>query len=713
MILFLVLFCFENLLAHFNNPYNNDQNDQSLYSVFSARPKHLDPARSYSSDEAIFTGQIYEPPLQYHYLKRPFELEPLTAKMMPKVTYLGKNNEILNQNANADQIKKTVYLITLRNDIYYQPHPALAKDKKTNQYDYHYLNEEDLENIYHLKDFKKQGTRNVTAYDYYYQILRLADSKNHSPIAGIMAKKIIGFKKLQTEIKNWRKTHKNAALDPKQFTLTGVKVLNKYQYEVIIYGKDPQFIYWFAMPFFAPMPWEAEVFYHQEGMKDRNLSLDWYPLGSGAYYLVENNPNREMILEKNPYFHDDFYPTEGDEMDQKQGLLKRASERLPQVNRIVFTLEKESMPMWNKFLQGYYDRSGISSDVFDQAIFFDTQGEVSLTEEIKQKGINLSTSIEPSIFYWGFNMLDPVVGGYGEKQRKLRQAISIVFDIEEFISIFMNGRGVGAQGPIPPGIFGFITGVNPIVYDFKTEKRFALKKAKRLLKEAGFPNGIDEKTNKPLILHLDAVGSGLPDEKAKFQWMRQQFQKLGIELNIRVTQYNRFRDKVRNGQVQIFSWGWNADYPDPENFLMLLYGSNGKVNFQGENAVNYNNPEYNRLYEKMIQMDNGEKRQEIINQMVEILRTDSPWIWGLHPKSFVLSHSWYYPTKPHPMANNTLKYAKIDAKKRAQLQKKWNEPNFLPIIIIFLILFLFTLPVMVSYWRKTHKPPKQLKGDDK
>ena len=72
-----------------NSPYPAGQTGQSiLYSAFSERPKHLDPARSYSENEYVFIGNIYEPALQYHFLKRPYELEALTLQAMPKVRYL-------------------------------------------------------------------------------------------------------------------------------------------------------------------------------------------------------------------------------------------------------------------------------------------------------------------------------------------------------------------------------------------------------------------------------------------------------------------------------------------------------------------------------------------------------------------------------------------------------------------------------------------------
>ena len=188
--------------------------------------------------------------------------------------------------------------------------------------------------------------------------------------------------------------------------------------------------------------------------------------------------------------------------------------------------------------------------------------------------------------------------------------------------------------------------------------------AKKLLAEAGYPDGRDEKTGKPLVLYLDTTATG-PDDKARLDWIRKQFQTIDMQLVVRNTDYNRFQDKMRKGNAQIFHWGWNADYPDPENFLFLLYGPNAQVDSGGENAANYDNPEFNRLFERMKNMDNGPERQKIIDQMLEIARRDAPWIWGFHPKQYSLYHAWYQNVKPNLMANNGLKYVRIDAGLRA------------------------------------------------
>ncbi len=120
-------------------------------------------------------------------------------------------------------------------------------------------------------------------------------------------------------------------------------------------------------------------------------------------------------------------------------------------------------------------------------------------------------------------------------------------------------------------------------------QRRSIEDARKLLAQAGYPDGRDAETGEPLLLHFDTARTG-PDAKAQLDWLRKQFDKLDIQLVVRSTDYNRFQDKMQNGGTQIFEWGWNADYPDPENFLFLLYGPNKKVGDNGENAANYDNP---------------------------------------------------------------------------------------------------------------------------
>ncbi|MGH8685938.1 MAG: ABC transporter substrate-binding protein, partial [Nitrosospira sp.] len=433
-----------------------------------------------------------------------------------------------------------------------------------------------------------------------------------------------------------------------------------------------------------------------------------YPVGTGPYMLTENDPNRVMILERNPNFHGETYPSEGMPEDVQTGLLADAGKPLPFIDKVISSRDKESIPRWNKFLQGYYDASGIGSDSFDQAVQLTGQGEATVTEAMKDQGIRLETAVATSTNYMGFNMLDPVVGGVTkqgrESARKLRQAISIAVDYEEYVSIFANGRGIPAQGPIPPGIAGYRDGeegVNPVAYDWVNGRvrRKPIEAARALLAEAGYPNGMDAKTGAPLVLYFDVTARGA-DDKSGLDWMRKQFQKLNIQLVVRSTDYNRFQDKIRKGNAQIFEWGWNADYPDPENFLFLLHGPQRKVGDEGENAANYSNPEYNRLFEQMKNMENSPEREQIIDRMVDILRHDAPWLWGYHPKDYGLYHTWYHNVKPNKLSHNNIKYFRIDAGVREQKRREWNEPVLWPIVLGLIVLVVSLVPAVVVYRRR-------------
>lgn len=681
-----------------NNPHDSEKiATQTLFSAFSMPPKRLDPVVSYNANEWAIIGQIYEPPLQYNYLKRPYALEALTLKEMPALTYYDLEGRLVDEN--DAHIAFSEYRLRLREDVKYQDHPAFVKDANGTLF-YGKLSEEALENIQTLDDFEKQATRHLTASDYAYAIKRMAVRQNHSPILDNMAEYIVGLKAFSqniTKIAEEKKRTKEV-LDLRAYNIAGVKVLSDHTLSIRIKGKYPQFIYWLSMYFFSPIPWEADLFYQQKGMKGKNLTWNWSPVGTGAYYLVKNDPSREMVLKANPNFHDERYPSLNEEERNSSNipreLLSDAGKKLPFIKEVIYTLEKESIPLWNKFLQGYYDASGISSEAFDQAVQISASGTMDLSSEMSQKGIVLKGSVQPSIFYMAFNMEDPVVGGYSESAKKLRQAISIAQNQEEYISIFMNERGIAAQGPIAPGIFGHLDGekgTDKVVYEWKSGKRVrkSIEVAKRLLAEAGYPEGISMKTGKQLKLHYDATATG-PDDRALMDWRRKQFAKLGIQLVIRSTDYNRFQDKVRKAKVQIFSWGWNADYPDPENFLFLLYGGNAVVNTNGAgiNSSNYQNPEFDKLFDEIKIMSNSPQRQEKIQKMLTLVREDAPWVWGFHPKSLALTHLWFKNVFPNAMANNTLKYKRIDAKLRVEKQKEWNQPVLLPLVLFVLLLVL-------------------------
>ena len=148
-----------------NDPYPAaEAGSNTLYTSFSERPKHLDPVQSYAENEFAFIANIYQPPLQYHYLKRPYELIPFGAETVPVPVYLDAAGRRLPDSAPAERVAFSEYVITVKKGVLYQPHPALAVDE-AGKPRYHTLSEADLRNIDTLGDFRHTGSRELVAAD--------------------------------------------------------------------------------------------------------------------------------------------------------------------------------------------------------------------------------------------------------------------------------------------------------------------------------------------------------------------------------------------------------------------------------------------------------------------------------------------------------------------------------------------------------------------
>jgi ABC-type transport system substrate-binding protein len=714
------------LAAGCNSPYPESEEGQNiLYSTFAEEPKHLDPARAYATDECELLCQALEPPFQYHFLKRPYELAPLVAEEIPKpegrtVTFQGR------------QVEATVYTIRLKRGVLYQDHPCFVEANRR-------LTDASLRGVRAVRDIRPTAARELVAGDFVHAVRRLADPRLACPIESTLAQHLVGLREyeasLQAVLDRERAKRKAAAgvlynqekdeqyhpipvdygAGAERFPFA--REVDRYTFELVLWRPYPQILYWMAMPFFAPVPPEATAFFDQPVLLERSLIFDKNPVGTGPYALREFDPTNQIVFERHEHFRDERFPelpqpAVGDETaralyDQMKeaGLGEDAGTRLPMIDRVVLRMEKESIPRWNKFLQGYYDAQGIPSDVFDQAVKLTSQGDASLADEMAARGIQLRSSYSTTSSFLVFNMGDSVVGGYTDAGRKLRQAISIAYDSEEEIAIFLKEQGVPSQSPIPPGIFGYREGregINPVVYEWDEARgrgvRRSVDEAKRLLAEAGYPNGYGPDGQR-LVLRFPVSG-GTPEGATWLAFVKKQFDKLNIGLEIEVSDWNRFRDKIDSGNFQVSGGGWVADYPDPENFLFLLYGPSAKTVSKGENAANYKNPRFDELFAKMRSMENSPERLALVDEMVRLLQQDAPWVFRYHPKSLAFYHGWVKNAWPHALAFNTWKYRRLDTAARTAYRRAENQPRWWPILALAAVLVLGSLPALRAARRR-------------
>jgi ABC-type transport system substrate-binding protein len=469
------------------------------------------------------------------------------------------------------------------------------------------------------------------------------------------------------------------------------------------------------LTFMAPVPWEADAFYAQPGMAEKNLSLDVWPVGTGPYMLVEYEKDRRHVMKRNPHYRGEPYPCEGMPGDKEAGLLADCGKRTPFIDTLVSTVEREKVPRQAKFRQGYYD-----IDVFERTdtgldYLVDMQDSEDVRREYTAKGFRLERGSDVNSWYLGFNLLDPTLGegDVGQlsaeqrlKNRKLRQALSIAIDWEEYSRIFPEDAGETAMGPVPPGIFGSRegteAGLNPVTHVWKDGRaqRRPIADAKRLLAEAGYPNGREAQSGRPLVLNYDYYSAPTPANKPKLDWMVRQFAKLGVQLEVRATDNNQFQDKVRKGKYQIFWLGWLADYPDPENFLFLLYGPTGKTKHDGENTSNYASAEYDRLFTQMKTLANGPERQALIDQMVGVAQQDAPWAMGYFPYVSAAHQRWVKNYKPAILIRDHGRYLRLDVADRRAAQAEWNRPVWWPLFAIGAALLALVLLARAQFRRR-------------
>jgi ABC-type transport system substrate-binding protein len=689
-----------------NSPYpDGAAATNTLFNSFDERsPRYLDPTASYSNPETPYTFAAYEPLYGYHYLKRPYQLIPKAAAEVVKPYYLDKSGARLPDDAPAESIAESVYDIPIKKGIRYAPHPAFARDAQ-GRYLYHHLTRAQLGDKRSPWDFAQQGTRELVADDYVYAFKRHATTRIETPIFAVFAEYLIGLKEYQGLVKSEdakllaglsESSQDKPFLDFRRWPLAGAQALDPHLLRLRIKGKYPQWKYWLTLTFTSPVPWEADAFYSQPGMAGNGLSLIRWPVGTGPYMLTEFQQDRRHVMKRNPNYHGETYPCEGMPGDKEAGLLDDCGKAMPFADTFESIIIKERVPRKEMFKQGYLDVPEIERPEWGVEFRTDMEDSEAVRKSFEQRGFSFPQTTDINSWYLGFNWLDPVVGkgDTPERQlrnRKLRQALSIAIDWEEgYGRIFRNKGGEAAHGPVPPGVFGSregtAAGYNPVTHRIVDGRivRRPLDDARRLLAEAGYPNGRDATSGQPLVLNYDYQRTPTPEIKSELDWMVKQFAKLGIQLEIRATDYNQFQDKVLKGKQQIFWWGWLADYPDAENFLFLLYGPNSKAAVAGENTANYANPEYDRLYRKMQTLDDGPEKQAVIDRMVDIVREDAPWAWGYWPYVALAFQPWVHNGKPSILIRDEVKYYRVDPALRVARQREWNRPHAWPLGVLAL-----------------------------
>ena len=554
-----------------NSPFpQGAERENTLYMAFTERsPRYLDPTSSYAAPESTYVYEISEPLYGYHNLKRPYTLIPRAAAEVAAPYYLDAQGRRLPDDAPDAQIAEAVYDIPIRPGLKWSPHPAFAKDAAGN-YLFHHLKPGELGDKRSPFDFPQLGTREVVAQDFVYALKRHANPRIETPLQAVFAEHVLGLADYVAQMK--RESAKQLAglpetladkpfLDLRQWPLAGAQAVNDHLLRIRLKGRYPQWRYWLATNFAAAVPWEVDAFYAQPGMAANSLGWNQWPVGSGPFMMTEYVQDRRHVMSRNPNYRVDTYPCEGSPGDAEAGLLADCGKRMPFVDKVVAINVKEKVPIKELFKQGYLDLPEMDRADWGVNLAVDRDDSDDVKRFYEERGFQLPMMVDITNWYLGFNWLDPVIGKgdtpqQQQRNRALRQAISIAIDWEEgYGRIFRDQGGDAAHGPIPPGVFGSKEGqpgeFNPVTHRLVDGKpvRRPIEDARQLMVDAGYPGGRDVKTGKPLVLNYDFQRVVTPELKAQNDWLVRQFAKLGIQLDIRATDFNQFQEKIPQGQA--------------------------------------------------------------------------------------------------------------------------------------------------------------------
>ncbi|HEX9302744.1 MAG TPA: ABC transporter substrate-binding protein [Casimicrobiaceae bacterium] len=483
--------------------------------------------------------------------------------------------------------------------------------------------------------------RELTAADQVYGLKRLLDPVVKSPWAWLIEGKIVGSDEARAKAAKTGKFDYDAPFP-------GLEVVDRYTLKIRLKEPDLRFIYTLAVPNTAAIAREVVDAY--------GLDLGAHPVGTGPYMLGEYKRSSKIILVANPGFREVTYTPAGPIPPESRAIAAALKgKRLPIPGRIEISIIEEGQARWLAFLNRELDLlEQLPPDFVDKAL---TNGK--LKPELAARGIKHEILLRPNTWWTYFNMDDSVVGGYTPDRIALRRAVGMAYNQDEAIRVLLKGRAVPATSPIPPDVAGY----DP---NLKTQAQlFDPAAARALLDRFGYKDrngdGYREMPDgKPLVLEKWSAPTSA--QRQSDELWKKNMDAIGIWIEFRKDRIPELRKMARLGKIQMRGDGWNADYPDAENFMQNLYGPNiGQAN-----DSRFNLPEFNRLYEQARALPDSPERTQLFDRMTELVLAYAPWRMAYHLIEDQLLQSWVRDYKPHPIRSQTWQYVDLDTGARAK-----------------------------------------------
>ena len=477
--------------------------------------------------------------------------------------------------------------------------------------------------------------RELVAADYAYTYKRILDPAVKSPWLWLFEGRIAGSDEARAAAAKSGRFDYDAPMP-------GLEVLDRYTLRIRLNAPDLRFPYALAIPNTGAVAREVVEAYGRD--------FGARPVGTGAFRVAEYRRSARVVLERNPDHRAETYVPAGPVPAESRAIADALKgKRLPLLDRVEISVIEEAQSRWLAFRNGEIDVDALVSSTLVDELLVDGK----LKPELAAKGIRHEASLRPNTYWVYFNMEHPVVGGYEPAKIALRRAIAMGYNAEEALRVLQKGRGILARSLVPPGIAGY----DP---DWKLDAQvYDPAAARALLDRFGYRDrdgdGYREAPDgSPLVLERWSVPTSA--QRQSDELWKKNLDAIGLKVEFRKDKLPELRKMARAGKIPFASDGWNADYPDAENFMQLLYGPNAGQ----ENQSRFRLPEYDRLYEEARRLPDGPGRTAIFGKMQALVVAYAPMRFTQH---IVEDHAWHARVKhyrAHPIRQFSFRYYDVD-----------------------------------------------------
>jgi oligopeptide transport system substrate-binding protein len=457
------------------------------------------------------------------------------------------------------------------------------------------------------KGVRFSNGRELTAGDFVYAWTRVLDPATKSPGASYISDRIAGAQDYITwrKIERKRRDGKQLSADeekmPRADAVAGLRALDAHTLEVVLVHPDPTFLYVAAMTYLAPVPRE-EVENPKYEEKDRNDQFAVHPVGTGPFVFKEWRRSLRLRLERDPHYWDAPHAPALQALEVKFGLDELTKQMM---------FERGELDLMDRIPSAAYVR--LKKDTRWQPYF----------EKLVFNG---------AYYLWLNCEMEPFTG---EKGTKVRKAFCYAIDKDRIVQI-TNDRYVAAKGVVPPQMPGYKSQVVGYSYDPK--------KAKELLAEAGYPDGLPD----PLTLWVsneDSAGERIA------QVMQQDLKAIDVKVEVNAVNFDVLQAATGKPKTVALTFsGWYQDYPDPSDFLDVLFSKQSITDADCNNLAFYHSDKADGFMDAADQERDPAKRMELYAEAEKVIvDEDAPVVPLLDSQEIWLRQPWVSGFHIHPV----------------------------------------------------------------